>query len=86
MSEDDFREYLAFASVEPIGPARLDWWASQLLAAAINPHLKRQYQVDAKDLRPDWWQDRKPTGTLDGFTAWLTAMSQKGTGNVDVRR
>ena len=80
-SERELRELAAYLAHDPPLEARLDFWAAQLLAAAINPWRKKgSAATSPADLIPDWWGGGEARGPksaaewrelLGGLTARL---------------
>lgn len=82
VTEDEFRDYLAFFGEEPMPADRLDWWAGHMLAAQLNPWRgERSLPVKVRDVTPDWWGDRPEVSEngLSGLVAWLEGMAGRST-------
>ncbi len=63
MSSREYSEWIAFASVEPIGEARKDLRTAQLCAMLVNVNrAKNQKAATVADYMPRFWkEDDQPT-------------------------
>lgn len=83
-TEREFRELAIYLSHEPPLESRIDFWASQLLAAAINPWRKKgSAAVSPKDLIPDWWKDENAGHSVSEWVDMLRNMTVVMGGKVD---
>lgn len=57
MSSMEFAEWLAFASVEPIGEARKDLRTAQICAVLVNINRGKGKPVQAADFMPQYWKE-----------------------------
>lgn len=59
MSLSEFRQWIAFNRISPIGDERWDVMHAITAQAAISPHLKRGKSMTVNDLIPNWSQEQK---------------------------
>lgn len=65
ISSLELSEWLAFASVEPIGERRRDYHSAQMAAAIYEAHRDRKRRLQPYgpgDLLYDWWHDKPAPG------------------------
>jgi hypothetical protein len=70
MTYDEFYEWLAFMSVEPIGDRRSDLHFAMLAAliANVNRDVNQRPQAyKLEDFQPDYWEERLPLSLKDKF-------------------
>lgn len=83
-TEYEFRQWCHYFAREPSVGDRIDWWNSQLLAAAINPHRpKGRGAVRAESLIPKRWPvaRQNENQVADQVMAWARGMARKGAGD-----
>jgi len=80
MDTSEFRLWLAFNQLSPIGDERQDITSAIVAHAAVLPHIKRGSNLAVKDFIPNWSEDQKRERVEESLVSRLAPFAVKPNG------